>query len=139
MQQEQYVLDDQVGFLLRRAHQRHRLIFTTAVENEVVPTQFAALAKLREQGPLSQNALGRMTAMDSATIAGVVERLVKRDLVSSSTTAEDSRMRIVDLTDDGRESVDRLIAAAREATDETLAPLSSRERETLLRLLARIC
>ena len=44
---------------------------------EVTTTQFAALAKLAEQGPLSQNQLGRATAMDAATIKGVVGRLVR--------------------------------------------------------------
>jgi Transcriptional regulators len=71
---EAYQLSTQVGFNLRRANQRHVAIFARHVDG-LTPTQFAALARLFEQGPLSQNRLGRETAMDSATIKGVVGRL----------------------------------------------------------------
>ena len=45
---------------------------------DLTPTQWAALAKLRELGDCSQNHLGRLTAMDAATIKEVVDRLTVR-------------------------------------------------------------
>ena len=66
--EEPYVLDDQVGFVLRQAQQRHTTIFATEMIEGLTPTQWAALAKLRECGPCSQNHLGRLTAMDAATM-----------------------------------------------------------------------
>ena len=75
-----YVLDSQVGFILRQASQRHTALFASRMGAETTPTQWAALAKLHEIGPTSQNQLGRMTAMDVATIKGVVDRLMKRGL-----------------------------------------------------------
>ncbi len=42
----QYVLDDQVGFLLRVAMQRHTSIFMSQMTARLTQTQFAALAKL---------------------------------------------------------------------------------------------
>ena len=53
-----YVLDDQVGFLLLVALQRHTSIFTTRMIEGLTQTQFSALAKLHEVGPCSQNHLG---------------------------------------------------------------------------------
>ena len=55
-----YVLDEQVGFLLRVAMQRHTSIFTSRMIDGLTQTQFAALAKLYEVGPCSQNHLGRL-------------------------------------------------------------------------------
>jgi DNA-binding MarR family transcriptional regulator len=78
----EYQLSDQVGFKLRRANQRHVAIFARYVTG-VTPTQFAALARLYEFGAISQNKLGRLTAMDSATIKGVVERLRTKEFVTS--------------------------------------------------------
>ena len=72
-----YVLDDQVGFLLRVALQRHTAIFTTRMIEGLTQTQFAALAKLHEVGPCSQNHLGRLIYLDAATIKGVVDRLAR--------------------------------------------------------------
>src|ERR1035441_5001577 len=65
-----YVLDDQVGFMLRVALQRHTSIFTTRMIEGLTQTQFAALAKLAEVGPCSQNHLGRLIYLDAATIKG---------------------------------------------------------------------
>ena len=77
-----YRLDEQVGYLLRRVNQRHLAVFAGVIP-EVTTTQLAAIAKLAELGPLSQNQLGRATAMDAATIKGVVGRLVQRRLVTT--------------------------------------------------------
>src|SRR3972149_5970130 len=65
-----YVLDEQVGFLLRVAMQRHTAIFTARMIEALTQTQFAALAKLYEVGPCSQNHLGRLIYLDAATIKG---------------------------------------------------------------------
>jgi DNA-binding MarR family transcriptional regulator len=71
----EYRLDDQVGFLLRVAMQRHTSIFMSRIIKGLTQTQFAALAKLREVGPCSQNQLGRLIYLDAATTKGVVDRL----------------------------------------------------------------
>ena len=109
MGEEPYRLEDQVGFLLRRVNQRHLAVFA-AVIPEVTTTQLAAMAKLAELGPMSQNQLGRVTAMDAATIKGVVGRLVTRRLVVTVPSEEDRRRLIVDLTPEGRELFDGLRA-----------------------------
>ncbi len=68
-----YVLEDQFGFILRRVNQRHTGIFADHIGAALTTTQFATLAKLSEMGSCTQNLLGRHTAMDAATIKGVVE------------------------------------------------------------------
>ena len=70
-----YQLDEQVGFLLRVAMQRHSTIFTSEITGNLTAPQFSALVKLLQEGPLSQNHLGRLIYLDVATIKGVVERL----------------------------------------------------------------
>ncbi len=133
-----YRLDRQVGFVLRRATQRHLSIFSELIP-ELTPTQFAVLAKLVETGPVSQNALGRITAMDAATIKGVVDRMVRRGLLTTARDARDKRRTIVDLSDEGRALYQELEPRAHLITEQTLAPLTMAEQEQLLALLARIC
>src|ERR1700759_4172507 len=79
-----YVLDEQIGFILRQVSQRHAVIFARGIGADLTPTQWAALAKLAESGPCSQNALGRLTAMDVATIKGVIDRLTMRGLTETA-------------------------------------------------------
>src|SRR5580658_8223281 len=89
---ETYVLEAQIGHLLRRAHQRHVAIFLASMgEDAPTPTQFAALVKLADAGELSQNRLGRLTAMDPATVKGVVSRLVARGFVERAADPGDQR------------------------------------------------
>ncbi len=46
-----YILEEQVGHLLRRAHQRHAAIFQEVMSaSQLTPLQFAALVKLRDVG-----------------------------------------------------------------------------------------
>ena len=134
---QRYRLQDQVGFLLRRAHQRHVAIFAAAIA-DLTPPQFAALAKLGELGECSQNQLGQLVAMDAATIKGVIDRLKARDLVALAADEGDRRRLVVSLTDEGRAALAVVIPRAVSITAETLAPLTSREAETLVRLLAKL-
>lgn len=134
---EGYRLDEQVGYLLRKANQRHLAIFAKAIP-DLTPPQFAALARLAEIGQASQNQLGQSIAMDAATIKGVIDRLKVRGLVDLSNHGSDRRRRVVSLTAAGRATVEALLPLGGAVSDETLAPLNPREAATLLRLLARL-
>ncbi len=133
-----YVLDAQIGFLLRKAYQRNSTIFLEQVPGKLTTTQFSVMHRLAEDGPMSQNLLGRSVAMDGATTKGVVDRLIARDLLATRRDPKDRRRHLVSLTPRGVKLIDEAVDAAIRVTDETLAPLRERERETLLRLLAKI-
>jgi len=136
---DDYVLDQQVGFILRRVYQRHAVIFAEGIGAKLTPTQFAALAKLYEQGPCTQNHLGRLTAMDAATIKGVVDRLGKRSLITTRPDPSDGRRMLVELSEKGKTYIQTTFTKALRISEETLAPLSGKERKTLLKLLEKLC
>ncbi|MBI5111613.1 MarR family winged helix-turn-helix transcriptional regulator [Rhodoplanes serenus] len=133
-----YRLDEQVGFVLRQVSQRHTVIFAERIGCDLTAMQWAVLAKLREIGATSQNQLGRATAMDVATVKGVVDRLRGRGLVDIDSDPDDARRRVVALTDEGMALVDAHAAAALAISDETLAPLTAAERKTFLALLLKL-
>lgn len=132
-----YHLQAQIGFVLRKANQRHLAIFSARM-TDLTPPQFAALAKLAEVGETSQNQLGSLIAMDAATVKGVIDRLKLRGLVEIGKHDADKRRLLVSLTPEGRGMIERLVPLALAITGETLAPLTRREAATLLRLLGRI-
>lgn len=134
----EYRLEDQVGFYLRRAGQRHGGIFAERMGEDLTPTQWAALVKLAEVKCVSQNLLGRETAMDAATIKGVVDRLIRRGFVSTRPDETDGRRTLVELTQTGCDAVRASLAAATAITAETLKPLSPVEQASLVDLLRRI-
>ena len=133
-----YVLDEQIGFILRQVSQRHAAIFARDIGIDLTPTQWAALAKLSETGPCSQNQLGRLTAMDVATIKGVIDRLTARGLTETSPDPDDGRRLQVSLTRAGQQLAEKAAPNAFAISRETLAPLDAKERETLVGLLNKL-
>jgi DNA-binding MarR family transcriptional regulator len=133
-----YVLDEQGGFLMRVAMQRHTSIFTSRMIEGLTQTQFDALAKLYEVGPCSQNHLGRLIYLDAATIKGVVDRLHLRGFVTALNDPKDRRRRAVSLTDRGRQVTEAAMRVAAEITAATLAPLTADEQRQISKLLRKL-
>jgi DNA-binding MarR family transcriptional regulator len=134
----EYRLEDQVGFILRVASQRHATIFQKHANEKLTPTQFSTLIRLAEVGTVSQNHLGRLAAMDVATIKGVVDRLKAKGLIQSEADPRDKRRSSISLSSRGAALIGDLKQSGLLITEETLAPLTSREQKTLLNLLSKI-
>lgn len=133
-----YNLDQQIGFRLRLAMQRHTDLFFKNMVFGLTQPQFAALARLYTTGACSQNHLGRSIGLDSASIVGVVSRLKARKLISVSKDKEDRRRIVIDLTASGRAIIVKAIQKGSLANELTLAPLTNEQRKTLISLLGQI-
>jgi MarR family transcriptional regulator, lower aerobic nicotinate degradation pathway regulator len=133
-----YVLDDQIGYVLRLASQRHAAIFQRHATHGLTPPQFSVMIRLDAQSTLSQNHLGRLTGLDVATVKGVVDRLLAKGLVEAGTDARDKRLTLLSLTPAGRAMIPALQETGARVSEETVAGLTAVERKTLLRLLGRI-
>jgi DNA-binding MarR family transcriptional regulator len=134
-----YRIEDQVGYLLRRAHQRASAIFQMNIgDPNITPTQYSSMVKLNEYTELSQNLLGRLVGMDKATMQGVVRRLKDRKLVDSRPDPGDARRTLLSLTTGGQNMVNKLLMNGPAVSRETLKPLTTLEQKQLLELLAKI-
>jgi DNA-binding MarR family transcriptional regulator len=134
-----YRIEEQVGYLLRRAHQRASAIFQVSIgDPNITPTQYSSMVKLNEYGELSQNLLGRLVGMDKATMQGVVRRLKDRRLVDSRPDPGDARRTLLSLTTDGQRTVNKLLLNGPAVSRETLKQLSGPEQRQLLELLSKI-
>jgi DNA-binding MarR family transcriptional regulator len=134
-----YRIEEQVGYMLRRAHQRASSIFQTTIgDPNITPTQYSSMVKLHEYSELSQNLLGRLVGMDKATMQGVVRRLKGRKLVDSRPDPGDARRTLLSLTVDGQRLVGKLLMNGPAVSRETLKPLNGPEQRQLLELLSKI-
>jgi len=134
-----YRLDGSVGHLLRRAHQRYQSMFQEAAAGlGLTGPQFAALVRLSEIGRATQNHLGRLAAMDSATVQGVVRRLIDRGLIRTAADPMDRRMRVLTITPEGAALLPDAQAAGERANEALMASLTPRERASLVALLRRL-
>jgi DNA-binding MarR family transcriptional regulator len=134
-----YRIEDQIGYLLRRAHQRASAIFQTTIgDPNITPTQYSSMVKLHEYSELSQNHLGRLVGMDKATMQGVVRRLKARRFVDSRPHPGDARRTLLSLTAEGQRLVSKLVINGPAVSRETLKPLTAQEALLLLELLSKI-
>lgn len=138
IEKQTYRLDEQVGYLLRLASQRHSGIFLQQISENLTPTQFSTLIRISEGGELSQNHLGRLASMDVATVKGVVDRLKAKELIQSRADKDDKRRSLISLSAKGRELIDALKEDGARISENTLAPLRNSERKTLINLLMKI-
>ncbi len=134
-----YCLDASAGHLLRLAHQRYQSIFQDrATGLGLTGPQFATLLRLSQLGRATQNHLGRLAGMDSATIQGVVRRLIARGFMRTASDPLDRRMRVLTMTPEGEAVVREGQQAGTEANDVLMSSLSERERVQLISLLRRL-
>ena len=99
---------------------------------------YRLLAALAEFGPASQASLGRHTAMDRSDVAAAVDELVSRGLAGRAPDPADRRRNVISITPAGAAHLRRLDELVGGVQDELLAPLSTAERQQLIRLLDRI-
>lgn len=132
-------LENQVGHLLRRVfHKARNRMQRKISDTGLSPMQTAALTCLKKKGPTSQNKLGRRIGMEPGNVHGLVDRLLKKGVITSNYVDDGPGLHILDLTDEGHKIVDEVIPLGEEANKETLAPLTAAERQKFLEYLRRL-
>jgi len=135
----EYRLEEQVGYWLRRAYQRHMAIFAAVMGDlDLTSVQFAALVKLRDMKAVTQTELGRLIGMDKATISGMVSRLQRRGLLQFRPDPLDRRSRIIALTAEGEALLAQALRRIDQVSEDTLAPISAAERAALRETLRKL-
>ncbi|MFD3510441.1 MarR family winged helix-turn-helix transcriptional regulator [Nocardia sp. NPDC058666] len=100
--------------------------------------EFDVLATLRRSGGdtgLTAGALNRAAMITSGAITNRIDRLAAKDLVRRVPSPDDRRSIFVQLTDEGRELVDRLLPLHVANEQRLLSTLGARDREQLAELL----
>lgn len=134
-----YHFSDQIGHLLRRAYQRHVAIFQQAIpDSQLTAAQFVTLCAVRERGSCSLNEIVKATAIDQATIRGVVERLKARGLIDVAADPSDGRKVLVTPTAEGTALIERTVPFAHQISEETFASFNPAERLAIVYLLRKM-
>jgi len=113
------------GYLIRRAQQAHLAAWTRIVSTEISTEQYAILVTLDRLGEASQRELCDEIDLDRSTIADLVSRMERRDLIARQRSREDARRNTVTLTDHGRAERIRLrplVAQVEDALTGALTP-----------------
>ncbi|AOY91327.1 MarR family transcriptional regulator [Cupriavidus sp. USMAA2-4] len=134
-----YDFTEQVGHLLRRAYQRHVAIFQQTIpDSQLTAAQFVVLCAVNERQSCSLNEIVRATAIDQATVRGVIERLKARKLIAVSHDPNDRRKVVVTLTPAGLDLVRETVPFAQRISEQTFGGLNPAERVAVTYLLRKM-
>ena len=111
---------------------------SSSADPQLTSVQFVTLCAINDFGPSSQVELVKSTAIDQASIRGIINRLRTRQLIKISVDRSDRRKVVAELTVKGRSVLARMIPSARRITAQTLNPLNPAEREAFLFLLRKL-
>ena len=126
-------------WLLSRANARsHRLLTEAFAVEGLRGYHFRLLAALDQYGPASQRDLARHTGIDRSDVVNTLNDLVSGGLAQREPDLADRRRNIVTITKRGAGALERLDAVLDDVQDAVLAPLTTNERKTFVRLLAKL-
>ena len=132
-------LAGRVGHVLARAHFLVRDYADEVLKPfDLAIRQFAALAILDGEGPISQQALGRRLVCDRTTMVELMDDLERRGLTRRQRNPADRRAYAIELSERGRQILAEAGDRLRAAEGVLMAPLSLAEREQLRGLLLRL-
>lgn len=134
-----YTIWDRPGYLVRRLHQIHVAMFLENVANgEMTPIQYGLLSILATRPNIDQFTIGEELGLDRANVAGILQRLESRKLISRVVDPENRRRKICLTTARGLALVKRYDQQMQECQKRLLSPLNAAERESFMTLLSRL-
>jgi DNA-binding MarR family transcriptional regulator len=126
------------GHLLRRAQQISVSLFQDEMGGDLTPVQYAILSRLAEHPGIDQVSLAGLAAIDTSTGATVCARLEEKGLLERKVIPHNRRQRALTITPAGARLLAALEPGAHRLRDRLLAPLSAREQDVFMHLLAKL-
>ena len=132
-------IEAQPGHLIRRLQQFAVALFMDETQGQdLTPVQFAALAAAHRQPGMDQRTLAATIGFDTSTTGGVLDRLESRGLLQRSASAEDRRVRLINLTAAGRHMLQAVTPGMLAAQNRILEPLPQAQRRAFMAMLERL-
>ena len=127
------------GHLLRRAQQYANDLYTQEVGTDgLTPRQFAVLHAVDLHEGLSQTQLVRETGIDRSTLADMISRMLRKDLLARKRTEDDARANSVRITPAGRKALRAAMPAVTKSEQKILDLLPARTRGEFTKALSAI-
>lgn len=127
---------ENIVFLIAKAHQRSQAVLKGYLQSfGLTPMQCLFMEALWEEDGLSVGEIGRRILLDTATLAGILERMVTAGWVRREADPQDGRVSRVYLTEKALDAVPGLEAAIEKANSELLSSFQLEEKLLFKRFL----
>jgi|SRR5579862_334266 len=127
------------GHLIRRMQQIAVAIFMEECRDfDLTPVQYATLVAVSAYPGIDATRLSALIAFDRSTLGSVIGRLEGKKYIERRASADDSRVKLLHLTELGRKKLAAAAPAVDRAQQAMLAPLKPADRRNFMRLLAQL-
>jgi DNA-binding MarR family transcriptional regulator len=127
-------LEKGLGFLVRLLDTRATTLYEQLTEqNDITPRQFGVLLTLHQQGTLTLTELSNHIRVDRSTLGEMINRMVKRALITKRNNGSDGRSAEVLLAPAGKAVLLKIVAGAARLQTALLAPLPPEDRAHFMR------
>jgi DNA-binding MarR family transcriptional regulator len=127
------------GHLIRRMQQIAVAIFMEECRDfDLTPVQYATLVAINAYPGVDATRLSALIAFDRSTLGSVIGRLEGKKYIQRRASREDSRVKLLHLTDLGRKMLAAAAPAVERAQHAMLAPLRSGDRRKFLQVLTQL-
>ncbi len=127
---------ENIVFLLAKAHQRAQGALKANLQQfGLTPMQCLFMETLWEEDGLSVGEIGRRISLDTATLAGILDRMVTAGWVRRETDQTDGRVIRVHLAEKAHESIPGVASAIEITNSELLKNFSMEEKLLFKRFL----
>lgn len=131
-------LAERTGYLLTAAHLRRRGQFEELLRGAGIgPPDFGTLATIAEIGPLSQQQVAEQLSLTGTAVVQIVDRLEADGLVKRGRNPSDRRSYALELTPEGKSTLQRAQAALEQSDAELADTLGGRRQERELHALLK--
>lgn len=127
------------GHLIRRMQQIAVALFMEeCAAFDMTPVQYAALIAIRAHPDIDATRLSALVAFDRSTLGSVIGRLEAKGFIRRRPSAEDSRVKLLSITDLGKKTLATAAPAVARAQERILEPLNATDRRKLMQLLVQL-
>jgi DNA-binding MarR family transcriptional regulator len=136
-----FKINESLGFLLGSMAKKTagRFMQLMQAENiEIGLSGWIVLSRLWEEDGLSQQEISERSGVAKPNISTYVDNLEKGDYVVRVDDPADRRNYKIYMTGKAKKLKDKCQSLAQQSNDETMQPLTSTEKETLLKLLQKM-
>ncbi|MNC04383.1 putative HTH-type transcriptional regulator YusO [compost metagenome] len=121
MEDKEQQLDDIFSSFRRISHAFQQLLWKDAEELDITPTQLMVLRKISANPDIGITDLAELLHLGNSAASGVVDRMVKADLITRQRSEVDRRIYNLAITEKGREIRER----SKQSLRRHLLPLSN--------------
>lgn len=119
------------------------LILQTAQNEALAPLKLSPIhvgimVLLKAAGTMNQVSLGDELGIDKATMVKIIDALEKNKCVARTSDDSDRRVKLIQLTAKGRETLEKSVKLMSDVRDNFLSPLTAGEKEALEKIFMKL-